>query len=241
MPLELKLNFKAVSDDCKTVTVEDITGPYDDPDNLGGYGGGVNPERNVLALYLIGQEYNPETGFYDFITIDNPDPENAAEWTFDSDKDAYYPITVAAFGLYDPGVSYAADTIVYQSGVGFFSSLINGNLGNVPDVSPAEWAPTTEEQLLKQIKDKAVPLGILNLVTSCRAANCYSKATVAVSQGTLKENCNCTSENLEEWQRVHVLWNGLVTLILQQRYTEAGSVAATLADICEYLDCDCGC
>ena len=241
MPLDIRLNYEAISDDCKTVTLKDITGDYDATDNPGGYGNPPgNPDRNTIALFLFGLIYDPTTQIFSRIDLDNLDPANADTWSFESDKDAYYQISTTYVGLYVGGANYSVGDVVYQDSEGLFRSL-TGNNTDIPNVSPGTWEVVTEDELFDEIRKKTVPFYLLDLVTSCHAANCYSKATIAISKGSLKENCNCSSENLDEWRRVHVLWNGAVTLILQKRYTEAATVLDTLADICESLDCDCGC
>ena len=158
MPLDIKLNYEAISDDCKTVTLKDITGDYDATDNPGGYGDPndliANPNRATIALFLFGQVYDPTTQLYSQIFLENPDPANADTWEFESDKDAYYQISTTYVTLWAPG-TYGLGDIVYQDGEGLYRSLAGGNT-DIPNVSPGTWEEISEDVLFDEIKKKTI-------------------------------------------------------------------------------------
>lgn len=121
----------------ETMTIDDSTGVYDNPDNLGGYGS-PNAERNTLGLILLVEKKGYGNIADAEITYDNSSNtfESIATWDVTIAVDGWFKNTLLAFPKWLVGETYDASQAVYLSDV-VYLSVAGGNIGNSPP--SAEW------------------------------------------------------------------------------------------------------
>ena len=246
MPLQLSLDRSVfISQDCKTVTVRDNTGIYDAIDNPTGYGG-PNQDRSDLALFLQVESYKDNGELDKNELVLGVDPALDTSWNFEQDVDGYYKFKLIGVPLWSPAIAFNAEELTYLQNTESLYKALQATTGDDPESSPLIWQNVSIEDTLT---NNGLVANTTNLfisldfdyVLACRAAKCYLDSTLKYTKSITGEPCNCEDDGLKDWQKIHALYNGVLSLIVQERYLDAQQVVKQIAEICEELNCGCQC
>jgi hypothetical protein len=90
----------------------------------------------------------------------------AAQTTANSAQALATALQATSFqGTYNAGVSYSQGASVVDGSGNIFISLVNGNIGNTPSTSPADWAATGASEIYDGVWNNATAYTIGNLVS----------------------------------------------------------------------------
>lgn len=227
MALEVQGCYTAITADCGTITIDDITT----------YGGG-ELERVAVAViaYLYKPSWDPDVETAQ-ITLDSYVPESVTQWTAPITVDGHYLFLQYVVELWDVAITYAIDDIVYESG-SLWKSLTS-NIGSTPSSSPSDWEVLTDQLDTIETLPSTVTEGVSEFVPLCRSEKCYAKIVASLA---ITGKCgSCTEEELGKlYRRVDVLLQGAYVAAAQTRYNEADEIVSTLIEICQDVE-NCGC
>jgi hypothetical protein len=227
MALEVQSCYTAITADCGTITIDDITE----------YGNG-ELERVAVAVfaYLYKPSWDPDVATSQ-ITLDTYVPESVTQWTATIAADGHYQVLQYAVELWDIANNYVIDDIVYESG-SLWKSL-TANIGATPSSSPSDWELLEDQLDTIETLPSTVTEGVTEFVVTCRSEKCYAKVVASVA---MTGQCgSCTEEQLGSlYRRVDVLLQGVFVAAGQLRYNDADEIVSTLSEICQDIE-NCGC
>jgi hypothetical protein len=229
MALEVKGCYTAITADCGTITIDDITE----------YGNGELERTNVaIVAYLYKPSWNPDVATSQ-VQLDTYAPETVIQWTAPITVDGHYLFLQYVVEEWDyiPDTNYLTDDIVYESGS--LWRALSDNFGNTPSTSPSIWELVTEQLDAIDTLPSTVTEGVTEFVVTCRSEKCYAKVVASVA---MTGQCgSCTEEELGKlYRRVDVLLQGAFVASGQLRYNDADEIISTLSEICQDIE-NCGC
>jgi hypothetical protein len=233
--LGLAVEKTSVSTDCGTMLITDITGVYDNPDNLTGYGS-PNEARANLYLKLI-LSLRKSTG-RESIEIPSYNPNTVASWSVSITEPGWYEIFLFGCLAWNSGTEYDEDYVVYHTSTeSYYKSLQSSNTNNL--VTDTDWweAITDIEDFQAAIdsEQSGVYSTTTNIAEICSLRKCEA-------QMLLKAQCdNCDECALKEYEKVRMKLEGIVYNESLGNFTEAQEIIENAQVICADIDCGCGC
>lgn len=233
--LELDVEKTSVSTDCETMVVTDITGEYDNPDNLTGYGA-PNEERSNLYLKLI-VSLRKSTG-REQLDIPEYNPNTATTWTVTLSEDGWYEIFLFGCLAWDSNAEYDEDYVVYHTSTeAWYKSLQSGNTNHL--VTDTDWWEeiTDVEDFQAAIDaEQSDTYSVTNNSTEiCRSRKCEA-------QILLKAQCDsCDECALQAYEKVRMKLEAVIYNEGLGNFSEAQEIIESVQVICEENDCGCGC
>ena len=233
MSLVLNICQTAQNADCSILTLTDQTGIYNDPDNIGGYGG-INPDRADLALYLLGYRYiEGETDEDITPLINNTDPANVTSWAIANSSDGYYYFDLLAINIWDDTTTYAVGDLVFHSQVWYKALEIS--LDSTPSDINTDWEADPDLSLETE-NTSLVASQRYNMIYSCRIEICYAK--VVHDSGAVCTGCpDCQGQSLKLYMKLDVLLQSMFLNISQEKFIEADKEAQLLVGYCKKTNC----
>ena len=102
--LQLKVSRTAINETGEEMYLADVTGNYNDPDNLGGWGA-PNPDRTSKAL--VAEAFlnkSDDAGGKKDVALDPYDPETVSNFLLHTDEDGYYEFIMVAVDKVEPTI-----------------------------------------------------------------------------------------------------------------------------------------
>lgn len=233
MALELKLKRGAVLADLSEFIMLDNTGTYDPVDNITGFGT-INPDRSTVALYLYGYKYRP-TSDDELLVLDNSaDPLVVSQWSVPISQDGYYYFRMLGIPVWDAGVAYIVDDIVYHSSR--YYKALDVSTGVDPLTDPLTWEEIPDLTTDEIFTNTSIYVVASDQVLNYRAKACYQTQVQLEAEGC----CDCHSKDKSKvkiYQKIFVHLTASSFDCLQQKYPQADAELMFLAEFCESIAC----
>lgn len=200
MALEIKVQKTSITSNCKTFTIDDVTGTYDAITNPGGYGA-PNPERSDLYLALVVTLKKSDGD--ELITVPSYTPNTVTTWSVAVTEDGWYEIYLCAAYEYDSNLTYIENAVVYYPSTNsFYYSVVDNNYDNSV-MNDAYWklvttslqlstaAEITQQEIDDSGNDNQVVYGgQANIIELCNSRVCAARRL-------MEEGCGCDCDDCD--------------------------------------------
>lgn len=227
MALQLVVQKKSISADCLTLTVEDATGNYDNPDNLGGYGA-PNETRANLRLKLLVSLKKEEGN--ELITVPDVAEDTVTEWDVTISEDGNYELLLFGCLVYAGGTTYEEDYITYDPTQDeFYKSIQNSNTGNA--VTDTDWWEVADDpDDYTAAIDSGQPdvyIDIENFVELCNSIVCRNRLILNQTKCSCDDACI-----IKDYEKARYLIEAAQIHDAQGTEALAQPIVARLNEIC---------